>query len=286
MNVIEPEDNTFEAIMVDVTHRCNMECANCYLPNREIPDMNAEKLYDFCKRLPNRTYIRLIGAEPTMRDDIFDIIRNVRSLGHRVSLTTNGLKLHRKDYVQRLKDAGLKLVLLSMNGADDDEIYKKVDCGKYAQLKNRALKNLMDENFITNTGTIVLKNCNEHVIRRQYEILSQYSPKVKTVMRLRTVAPLGRYMGPDFIYEFDQFKNLVCEQLGITKRYMDQHTIGIKNNTSGIVFEMPKAIVRLVDWSVDDDGIPDSGNERRGRITEDFQIAPFFEHVKDNENGY
>ena len=71
---LEPEQNTFSNIVVDLTHRCNMECANCYIPNRDVPDLDKEKLFEFLSRLPSRTYIRLIGAEPTMRNDLPEII--------------------------------------------------------------------------------------------------------------------------------------------------------------------------------------------------------------------
>ena len=89
----EPEDNTFNLLMVDLTHRCNMECANCYLPNREILDMDVDKLYKFLNKLPKRVIVRLIGAEPTIRNDLPDIIRNEKRCGHQVSVTTNGLRL-------------------------------------------------------------------------------------------------------------------------------------------------------------------------------------------------
>ena len=102
MKLINPEENTFDAIMVDLTHRCNMECANCYIPNRNIPDMNKNNLFSVIEKLPNKTFIRLIGAEATMRDDLFEIISTVKKLGHKVSLTTNGLKLGQLDYVKRL----------------------------------------------------------------------------------------------------------------------------------------------------------------------------------------
>lgn len=286
MRLIEPEHNTFDAIMVDLTHQCNMECSNCYLPNRDIPDMDKGKLYDLISRLPKRTFIRLIGAEPTLREDLHEIIRKIKSLGHHVSVTTNGLKLHRIDYVQKLKSAGLRLVLLSMNGGDDDEVYKRVDGGKYAQLKNRALDNCMRSNLIVNTGTIVLKNCNEHVIPQLYKKLGQYKPRIKPVMRLRTMAPIGRHMGNEFIYEFQEFRERVCQELGITYKYIQEHSIKAFNNYNGVLFDMPNCIVRMVDWTVDDDGVPDNSNESRGRITQDFKLAPFFEHVKENEYGY
>ena len=274
MRLIEPEHNTFDAIMADLTHQCNMECSNCYLPNRDIPDMDKERLYDLVGRLPRRTFIRLIGAEPTLRKDLHEIVRKIKSLGHHVSLTTNGLKLHRMDYVQKLKSAGLRLVLISMNGADDDDVYKQVDGGKYARLKNRALDNCMRSNLIVNTGTIVLKDCNEH------------KPRVKPVIRLRTMAPIGRHMGEEFIYEFGEFQDRVCRELDITNKYIQEHAVEAFNNYNGVLFDMPNCIVRMVDWTVDDDGVPDNSNESRGRITQDFKLAPFFEHVKENEYGY
>ena len=46
---LEPEKNHFPVIYVDITHRCNMECANCFIPNREAPDMDKDRLYDVLK---------------------------------------------------------------------------------------------------------------------------------------------------------------------------------------------------------------------------------------------
>ena len=39
----KPEENTFNLIVVDLTHRCNMNCENCYIPNRDLPDMDVNK---------------------------------------------------------------------------------------------------------------------------------------------------------------------------------------------------------------------------------------------------
>ena len=44
--------------------------------------------------------------------------------------------------------------------------------------------------------------------------------------------------------------------------------------------------VRITDWNVDKDGVVNSGNLNRGRITKDWMIAPFFEDIKYNEYGY
>ena len=177
-NEYEPEKNPFSLLVADLTHKCNMECANCYIPNRDVPDMDVQKLYTFLNRLPKRIIVRLIGAEPTMRRDLCDIIRNVKKHGHNVSLTTNGLKLSSSSYVLKLKEAGLRMVLISMNGADRPSAYEILD-GKeiYCDMKIKALKNCMNLNMIINTGTIIAKNANEDAMMRQISLFRDVAKK-------------------------------------------------------------------------------------------------------------
>ena len=75
-----------------------------------------------------------------MNDNLFDLIKTTRKYYHRPSLLTNGLKLGQEDYVKKLKQSGLNMLGLSMNGGLDDEVYKRFDNGKYAKLKMRALE--------------------------------------------------------------------------------------------------------------------------------------------------
>ena len=77
---IEPENNIFQDVVIDVTHRCNMSCKNCYIPNREIPDMDKDKMLEAIKKFPKRTMIRIIGAEPTMRRDLPELITDIKKI--------------------------------------------------------------------------------------------------------------------------------------------------------------------------------------------------------------
>ena len=43
---------------------------------------------------------------------------------------------------------------------------------------------------------------------------------------------------------------------------------------------------KLTDWQADGRGFVDPDSKRRGRVTQDFRIAPFFEHVKLHEGAY
>ena len=59
--ITEPEDNTFVDICADITHKCNMTCKNCYIPNREPPDMDLDKFKDFMSRLEvEHLYVSLV----------------------------------------------------------------------------------------------------------------------------------------------------------------------------------------------------------------------------------
>lgn len=284
---ISPEQNPFSILVADLTHRCNMECANCYIPNRDIPDMDVEKFYDLLEKLPNRTYIRLIGAEPTVRNDLPEIIMNVRSRGHQVSLTTNGLRLHKQKYVDALKNAGLRLALISMNGAADDEVYKILDNGEFARYKIQALENCMRANMIINTGTIIARGVNEHIMKEQIDLFLKtakrlnYNPRVKPVLRFKSVGDLGRSMGSDHTLHFNELIDLCKKDFDIKKS-----EIKGKNIANEEIYEYENILIRFVDWEVNDEGVVDADSDERGRITEDFMVAPFFEDIKKNEFGY
>jgi uncharacterized Fe-S cluster-containing radical SAM superfamily protein len=306
---LEPEQNTFSNIVVDLTHRCNMECANCYIPNRDVPDLDKEKLFEFLSRLPSRTYIRLIGAEPTMRNDLPEIISKVKATGHRPSVTTNGLKLAQPSYVKKLKDAGLRLLLHSMNGADDDEAYKELDNGKWATVKVRALDNIFAEKLPINTGTIIARGVNEYVMNRQVEVFAERAianginfnttppyNKITPVLRMKSVGMIGRYM-EGVSYTIDELTDMAVYRLGIDKSDIIKTSAGVvkAGPQSGEALtsymfpyetEAGKVLIRLIDWQTDDDGVIDHDNPNRGRLTENFTVAPFFEHVKKNEYGY
>jgi len=300
MKIFQPENNPYPTLGIDVTHRCNMKCTNCYIPNRTIPDMNVEKLYEFLNKLPKRTQIRIIGAEPTMRKDLPDIIFNIKKLGHRPVLLSNGLKLASKKYVKTLKDAGLIHCYISMNGVNNDDWYEKIDELRCADKKIKALSNIINMNMIPNIGCIMQKGVNDTAPKQLINLLNNFSFKY-CVIRLKNVGQLGRYsLDKDQNVTLKDMMLLIEEQLNVPFDFQNQSKniegyieeksrlfplIGKSKTGNGIWF-------KLTDWTE----LEKEGMERGllnkekigrgGRVTEDWKIAPFFEHVKLNEFGY
>jgi cyclic pyranopterin phosphate synthase len=109
-------------VEINVGKICNNKCVFCLdgLPATEMrrympyPEMQAEiqRWYEAGTRS-----LGFLGGEPTTYPWILDAIRYGRDLGYtRITIATNGTKLFRHDFVDKLLDAGLTRVTMSMHG--------------------------------------------------------------------------------------------------------------------------------------------------------------------------
>ncbi|GHU84093.1 radical SAM/SPASM domain-containing protein [Deferribacterales bacterium] len=58
----------------------------------------------------------LSGGEPLLRDDVFDVAKAGAKVGLRMAMATNGLLVN-DDTCRRIKDSGIKIVSMSLDGA-------------------------------------------------------------------------------------------------------------------------------------------------------------------------
>ena len=294
-----PEENTFVDIMVDITHKCNMTCKNCYIPNRDVPDMDLEKYRDFISRLKGRCMIRIVGAEPTMNPLCEEYIKIAFEYGHRCIVLTNGLRLAHKNYVDKLHTSGLRHIYLSLNGVNNDDWYVEIDEMRCASKKIAALRNIRDRKFILDIGTIIVPDVNEDAPRALLELFDQENVK-NVLMRIKNVGQLGRFQTEaDDNVKMDQLVTLCSEQMGVSADYInsfrDKKLYGVYEEKNSILFPLREGNtilnrgrwVKITNWDTDNEsGIPDPNSQRRGRVTENFTIAPLYEHIKMNEGGY
>ncbi len=293
---LEPEKNRFCTILADITHRCNMHCANCYIPNRSIPDMDKLRLFDLLRRLPFRSEVRLIGAEPTMRQDLPEIIAEVKKTGHRPVLVTNGLKLASLPYARSLREAGLLFAGISLNGGGSDKIYKKTDGGAFARLKVKALENMGRLGFVIGANIIIVRGLNEDAPLWVYRKLKSLRAR-RALIRVKNIGSIGRSMADEVDnYSFRELVGLMAERFGLDENWILSQR-GVSGHTEKNIVLFPlgagaprggpaRIYMKITNWFCRKSGLPDPDSARRGRITRDFKIAPCFEHIKRNEFGY
>lgn len=280
---IDPADSNYQYVYVDLVHRCNMECNNCYLPNRDYPDVNYDKLIEFIDKFTKKTEFRLIGGEPTLYDKLSEVINHISNhqLGHRVTLVTNGLKLASKRYTNLLKQAGLNRVYLSMNGFDCDDVYKQIDDMPCAKLKMSALENVIKSKIAIGIGFIIVKGINEHIIDRMINYFK--SKNLRMSFEFRNIGEIGRNMILSNNRENYNFNDII--DLLETKFNFDRERVYIDDDYSR-VYKVDKFIVRINDWCIFQNPTESMGNSLRGRMTENYKLSQFFEHLKINEWQY
>ena len=266
-----PEDSPFRVLFADITHRCNMACANCYIPVRDLPDLPVDWLYAILERLPRRTRIRLVGAEPTMREDLPEIIARVRALGHIPTILTNGLKLGRRSYTDRLRAAGLRTVYLSLNGGLRDDLYEEIDGAACAARKLKALDNLLAVRMNLTVGMILVPGLNDSHLP---EFLDFLLGRGVRDIHLRSVGKMGRHMEGE---PFDLDGLEACLRQALEGR---PETLTLTSaEGSSRDFRFGRAGFQLTQW-------PDLGSLTRGRIAPDGLVEPMFESIAANEFHY
>ena len=267
----EPEDSPFTTLFADITHRCNMACRNCYIPVRDLPDLPVDWLYDILARLPRRARIRLVGAEPTMREDLPEIIARVRQLGHLPVVLSNGLKLGRASYVAKLKKAGLGTVYLSMNGGLRDDLYEAVDDLACADRKLKALDNLMDHKMHVTVGHIIVPGVNDMHLR---EFLPWLLAKGVRDIHLRSVGQIGNFI-ENASLSLDALEGHMRAALPPGS---PEPVLG-RTQGSSRDYKVGRVEIQLTEW-------PELGSAERGRITPQGYVEPFFESIVANAGHY
>jgi len=137
--------------IIDVTNRCNMACPVCFAyagAANYVYEPSYEQIVDMMKLLrANRPWacnaLQFSGGEPTVRNDLPDLIREAKKAGiSHIEVNTNGLRIAEDvGYFKKLFDAGLSTLYLQFDGLRED-IYKKTRArADLVPVKQRVIEN-------------------------------------------------------------------------------------------------------------------------------------------------
>lgn len=124
---------------VSVTNKCNLGCYFCHNEGNSKEDkvlLSAEDIEFICKLAVTQGFskIKLTGGEPTLREDIGDIIKRLTLLGiNDVSLISNGTLLSKK--IVDIKGSGLRRLNITLNTLNP-EMYEKITKRSRRELYN------------------------------------------------------------------------------------------------------------------------------------------------------
>jgi len=104
--------------VIPITSACNLDCPICYTVNKnEGAHMLSKEHFAAMLRHLNQQHdeldiINFTGGEPTMHPEFFDLLRMARDAGvRRLTVSTNGLKLLKEEFVEQLAAVDARVVL-------------------------------------------------------------------------------------------------------------------------------------------------------------------------------
>jgi len=112
-------------VALNLTRRCNLNCAHCYLDagtresddSGELTTAEVKRLLDDIRLLSDETMVVFTGGEPLLRADLTELVAYATGLGLMVVLGTNGMGLNDRR-AAALKDAGLQGAGISVDSLD------------------------------------------------------------------------------------------------------------------------------------------------------------------------
>lgn len=192
--------HTCTAVM-EVTWRCNLGCPVCFASSgKEVqPDPTHDEigwLFDRVKEVSGFCNVQLSGGEPTVRDDLSDLIRLGKSKGFPfIQLNTNGLRIAREPgYAALLAEAGLDSVFLQFDGTEDF-IHTTLRGRPLLDRKLDAIDALAAAGIGVVLVPTVVPGVNEHALGDIIRLAAGRSPGVRGV-HFQPVSYFGRYPEP------------------------------------------------------------------------------------------
>ncbi|MFW9794047.1 MAG: radical SAM protein [Candidatus Thorarchaeota archaeon] len=109
-------------VVWNVTRACNLKCKHCYesAGKKGQCELSTEEALASIDRLVDAgvVFLAFSGGEPTVRPDILTLIRRATKHGMYVAVATNGISFSNPEQVRRFKEAGMKFVQISIDGAN------------------------------------------------------------------------------------------------------------------------------------------------------------------------
>lgn len=226
------------SIRWDITYQCNFECRHCYsscsaIGENILTTEEAKKFLDIFEQ--NKVqFVQILGGEPMVRKDIYELVEYALKKKYIFSLNSNGYLLDQAA-VKRLAELGLKYIQISLHGFEEEHEYLTTRSGSF----KKAVEAI---NLLIKSGVSVSVSCTVFDINAK-SIISFLNYLVKNgVKNIQLLTPLeeGRAR---------------VDKIQLSNKYLvtlKKELIDFKNNNQDINFDLPGFDIDLIDGLVNE----------------------------------
>jgi len=224
-----PWTNHSCTVLIEITERCNLSCPTCFAGSspQHSTVMSLEEFTRQVDRLvaegkSGSDMIQLSGGEPTIHPDLFAMLDLLFERGfHKVCINSNGIKLARPDFTQRLANCmnrhpeGQIFVYLQFDGFEDSTYARLRGREDLLQIKRRALDNCQAHGIRVHPVMTLTRDINDHEVG-DFVRLAVENPTLKNVV-IQPAMYSGRYDNSrrqDRLTLADTV-TLICDQFGV-----------------------------------------------------------------------
>lgn len=149
-----------------LTYRCNNDCAHCYNARpRNYPELDTsswKKIIDkiWGLRIPHLVFT---GGEPTLRNDLVELVSYAQKKGMITGLNTNARRLADNKLLEALVEAGLDHVQITVEAASPEIHNEMVRYSSAWTETIQGLRNAVNSRLYLMTNTTLLRN-NAHTL--------------------------------------------------------------------------------------------------------------------------
>lgn len=143
-----------------LTFRCQNNCVHCYAGGpHETDELDTDqwkKVIDHLHRI-GVFILTFTGGEPTLREDLQELLLYAQNKGAVTGLITNGRRLKDKDYVEQLEKAGLDFVQVTLE-SNKPQTHDKMTASKGSWKETVAgIQNALQTKIYVTTNTTLSK---------------------------------------------------------------------------------------------------------------------------------
>lgn len=188
-------------IVIDITNRCNQKCSYCFARAEEDGQEGEADLKELERKLElllalgeERPFnLQLSGGEPTVRNDLPELITMAKSKGFEyIQINSNGKRLGLEpDYALTLKRAGASVIFMQYDGTKD-EIYKTLRGESLLELKQQAVKHCRRAGLAVTLVPTIIKDVNLDNIGEMMDYLMDNIDVIKGI-HFQPVSFFGRH---------------------------------------------------------------------------------------------
>jgi len=174
----------------EITLKCNSNCIHCgsKAGNARYDELNTDEALKLVKELHSCGYkgVALMGGEPLIRKDWYQIAKEVKKNKMELSIVTNGLNA--VDHIQKLKKLNVDCVSLSLDGGTPEtHDYLRGIKGAFSKTLN-AINQLKKEKFPVSVITTVSKINLKEIDKIKKLLLDR-----NIAWQIQIAVPIGRF---------------------------------------------------------------------------------------------